>query len=169
MAYDAYLYFEPGGTPAVEGETADHTYAAKKAIQVYSFSWGISNPTTVGHGGGMSAGKASMSSLNIMKRVDTASAALCLLCASGGHQAKAYLVLRKAGGNTQLEYLKFTLEEVFVDSVQLSGSSGGDDYPTESVSLAFGKVTLEYSKQKPDGTGEPAKTFNWDQRTNQKQ
>jgi type VI secretion system secreted protein Hcp len=168
MAYDAYLYFE-GGTPAVEGETADHTYAAKKAISIYSFSWGISNPTTVGHGGGMSAGKASISSLNIMKRVDTASAALCLLCASGGHLPKAYLVLRKAGGNTQLEYLKYTLEEVYVESVQFSGSSGGDDYPTESVSLAFGKITMEYSKQKPDGTGEPAKTFNWDQRTNQKQ
>ena len=168
MAYDAYLYFE-GGSPAVEGETADHAYAAKKAISIYSFSWGISNPTTVGHGGGMSAGKASMSSLNVMKRVDTATHSLALLCANGGHMPKAILVLRKAGGNTQLEYLKFTLEEVYVESLQMSGSGGGDDYPTESVSLAFGKVTMEYSKQKPDGTGEPAKTFNWDQRTNQKQ
>jgi len=167
MAYDAFLYFE-GGNPAVEGETADHAMAAKKAMQIYSFSWGISNPTTVGHGGGMSAGKASISSLNVMKRVDTASHALALMCVSGVHANKAYMILRKAGGNAPLEYLKFILEEVYVESLQVSGSSGGDDYPTESLSLAFGKITMAYSKQKQDGTGEPAKTFNWDQRTNAK-
>jgi type VI secretion system secreted protein Hcp len=167
MAYDAFLYFE-GGNPEVVGETSDKTFGPKKAMQIYSFSWGISNPTTVGHGGGMSAGKASISGLNFLKRVDTASHTLALMCASGVHATKAFLVLRKAGGNVPLEYLKLTLEEVYVESIQFSGSSGGDDYPSESVTLAFGKITMEYIKQKPDGTGEPAKTFDWDLRTNTK-
>ena len=40
---------------------------------------------------------------------------------------------------------------VMVESVQWSGSSGGDDTPTESVSFAFGKVTVEYKTQGKDG------------------
>ena len=31
-----------------------------------------------------------------------------------------------------------------VESVQWSGSSGGDDTPTESVSFAFAKVEIDY-------------------------
>jgi type VI secretion system secreted protein Hcp len=38
-----------------------------------------------------------------------------------------------------------------VESIQWSGSSGGDDSPTESLSLAFGKCEIEYSMQ--DKTG----------------
>jgi type VI secretion system secreted protein Hcp len=38
--------------------------------------------------------------------------------------------------------------------VQWSGSSGGDDTPSESVSFAFGKVTVEYKTQ--DKTGKLA-------------
>lgn len=168
MAYDAFIYFE-GGKVAIEGETADAKMKEKKAIQIYSFSWGMSNPTTVSHGGGMSAAKVSLSGLNLMKRVDSASAALNTCCAGGHHIDKATLVLRKAGGDNALEYLKYTLEEVYVESIQISGSSGGDDYPTEAVSLAFGKVSMEYTKQKTDGTADGgAKTFSWDQRANTK-
>lgn len=166
MAYDAFLHFE-GGSPEVKGETADDIMKAKNAIQIFSFSWGMSNPTTVGMGGGMSAGKVSLSSLSIMKRVDSASPALNTLCASGGHLPKGILTIRKAGGAKQLEYLTYTIESVYVESVQISGSSGGDDYPTESVSFAFGKVTQAYTKQKSDGTADGgAISFSWDQQAN---
>ena len=37
-----------------------------------------------------------------------------------------------------------------VESIQWSGSSGGDDTPTESVSFAFAKVKVTYSKQEFD-------------------
>ena len=42
-----------------------------------------------------------------------------------------------------------------VESIQWSGSSGGDDTPTESVSIAFAKVKISYSKQ-ADATGAEA-------------
>ena len=50
-----------------------------------------------------------------------------------------------------------------VESIQWSGSSGGDDTPTESVSFAFAKVTIEYYKQAED-TGSMTKVGNasWD-------
>jgi type VI secretion system secreted protein Hcp len=33
---------------------------------------------------------------------------------------------------------------------------------TENVSLNFAKVKVAYKRQKPDGSGEPAKEFIWD-------
>jgi type VI secretion system secreted protein Hcp len=35
--------------------------------------------------------------------------------------------------------------------VQWSGSTGGDDAPTESVSFVFGKMQIDYQPQGPDG------------------
>jgi type VI secretion system secreted protein Hcp len=52
-------------------------------------------------------------------------------------------------------YLTYEFEKVFVTSIQWSGSSGGDDVPTESVSFAFKKVTITYNSQAE--TGEEAK------------
>ena len=58
--------------------------------------------------------------------------------------------MRKAG-ETPVEYLKYKFGTVFVESVQWSGSSGGDDTPTESVSFAFGKMQIDYQPQGQDG------------------
>jgi type VI secretion system secreted protein Hcp len=49
-----------------------------------------------------------------------------------------------------------------IESVQWSGSTGGDDTPTESVSIAFGKVSLGYAKQKKEGGVEGMVTKIWD-------
>ena len=130
MAYDAFMWLE-GGDPEAKGESTDETYKAKSAFEIYSFSWGASNPVTIGSAGaGAGSGKVSISSFNIMKKSDTASANLFLNCCKGQHFTKANVVLRKAGG-TALEYLKYDFDEVFVESIQWSGSSGGDDSPTE--------------------------------------
>jgi type VI secretion system secreted protein Hcp len=165
MAYDAFMWLEGGGPPA-NGETTDATYKDKKAFEIYSFSFGASNPTTIGSAsGGAGAGKVSISSFNIMKKSDSASPALFTNCCKGEHFDKGHVVLRKAGG-TALEYLKYDFEEVFVESIQWSGSSGGDDTPTESVSFAFGKVNIEYEPQSAKGDETKKVTAVWDLRAN---
>lgn len=165
MAYDAFMWLE-GGDPTAEGETQDKTYKDKKAFEIYSFSWGASNPTTIGSAsGGAGAGKVSISSFNVMKKTDASSAAMFTNCCKGQHFTNAHVVLRKAGG-TAVEYLKYDFEEVFVESIQWSGSSGGDDTPTESVSFAFGKVAIEYLPQLAKGEEGTKKTATWDLRAN---
>jgi type VI secretion system secreted protein Hcp len=169
MAFDAFCYFDGKSSSGLEvkGETTDATYKAKGAFEIYSFSLGASNPVTVGSGTeGSGGGKVSISSFSAMKKTDAASAALFRACCDGSHFSKAHVVLRKSGGN-KVEYLKCDFEEVFVESVQWSGSTGGDDTPTESLSIAFGKVNITYTPQKPDGTASsPAKEANWDLRSN---
>jgi type VI secretion system secreted protein Hcp len=58
---------------------------------------------------------------------------------------------KQTGTGGQGVFLIYTFDEVMVESVQWSGSSGGDDTPTESVSFAFAKVTVEYKTQGKDG------------------
>jgi type VI secretion system secreted protein Hcp len=161
MSYDAFLYF----ADTIKGESQDKVYKDKNAIEVHSFSWGVSNPSTVGHGSGMGSGKVSISSLSIMKRVDTASTDLALCSAKGTHLSKATLVLRKSGG-TPVEYYTAEMSEVMIDSVQWSGSTHGDDYPTESVSIAFGSIKVTYKEQKADGSAGASKEFGWSVVTN---
>lgn len=166
MAYDSFMYFT-GGSPAIEGETTDNTFQAKKAFEIYSFSWGASNPVTVGSSsGGMSGGKVSLSSFNLMKKTDNSSPTLFQACCQGTHYPQATVVLRKAGGKP-MEYIEYDFTEVMVESVQWSGSAGGDDTPTESVSFAYGGVTVNYTPQKTDGTAGTKNSSKWSQITNQ--
>ncbi len=161
MAFDTFMYFT-GGSPAIKGETKDSTYSAKDAFEIYSFSWGASNPVTIGSATtGVGSGKVSISSFNVMKKTDNASPQLFQACCSGTHYPQATVVLRKAGGK-QVVYLEYDFKEVFVESVQWSGSSGGDDTPTESVSFAFGHVDVKYTPQKADGTQGTANPASWD-------
>lgn len=157
MAFDAFLKIN-----GVEGEATRTGH--EKWIEIYSFSWGASNPTTLGtHGGGIGAGKASISTFNIMKKTDATSPLLFQNCCLGKHFPDAKLVLNKASGeNKALDYLIYEFKEVFVESIQWSGSSGGDDAPTESVSFAFGSVKLSYTPQTATGSpGSPVRA-SWD-------
>lgn len=156
MAFDAFLKID-----GVDGESTRKGF--EKQMELQSFSWGASNPSTVGAGGGGGGGgKVSVSSFAIMKRSDAASPILFQSCCTGSHFAKAVVTLNKAAGTTALDFIKYEFEEVYVDSVQWSGSSGGDDTPTESVSFSFGKVTMMYTPQNKDGSkGSPA-VGSWD-------
>jgi len=149
MPFDSYMKITG---PNVDGEAT--AKEMEKYIEIYSFSWGASNPTTVGPGSsGLSAGRAAVSSFNVMKKSETSSANLFAACVGGQHYKKTEVYLRKATGvdGGQKTFLKYTFEDVMVESIQWSGSSGGDDTPTESVSFAFAKVAVSYQQQDSKG------------------
>lgn len=160
MPFDTYLKITG---PDVKGESL--AKGMEDWIEVFSFSWGASNPTTVGTtSGGLSAGKAALSSFNVMKKQETSSTNLFARCCAGQHYDKAVVEMRKASGldGGQKTFMKYTFEHVFVESIQWSGSTGGDDTPTESVSFAFAKVSMEYSKQDMKGNMSSAGNASWD-------
>jgi len=158
MAFDTFL--------ELAGVTGESTASGMEGkIEVYSFSWGASNPTTVSSGStGLSAGKVSISSFNIMKKTEKSSPTLFSACCSGKHFATGTVTMRKASGEGgQKPFLVYKFTDMMVESVQWSGSTGGDDTPTESVSLAFAKVEIEYQQQDSAGgtVGQPVKA-SWD-------
>jgi type VI secretion system secreted protein Hcp len=155
MAVDVFLKL---GT--IKGESKDVKHPEE--IDILSWSWGLSNATTIGHGAGGGAGKANFSDLSFMHSVDKASPVLMATCASGEHITEGTLVSRKAGKDQQ-EYLIIKMKEIFITSVQPSGSS---ENPMESVSLQAGYVDFEYKPQKADGTLDAGLHFKYNLQTN---
>jgi type VI secretion system secreted protein Hcp len=88
-----------------------------------------------------------------MKHVDKASPGLFLNCCIGKSFPTATLTVRKAGGDAPVEYLKYDLTEVFISSVQTSGSDGGG-IATESASFNFSKMQVTYTPQAADGSAD---------------
>jgi len=154
MAVDVFLKIGD-----VKGESKDSKHVGE--IDVLSWSWGVSNSGTP-LGGGRGAGKANFNDLSFMHAVDKASPVLMKACAMGDHFPDATLVSRKAGKGQQ-EYLIVKMKEVFITSVQPSGSS---EHPMESVSVSFGHVDLEYKPQKEDGSLDAGVHFIYDLKKN---
>jgi type VI secretion system secreted protein Hcp len=165
MAFDTYLIIDNANT--IKGEaTAAGLSPATGWTELFSFSLGASNPTTVGtQSGGLSSGKVSVSSFNLMKKTDNASPLLFGACCNGQHFPTASVVCRKATGSSgkQQTFLKYDFTDVMIESIQWSGSSGGDDTPTESVSFAFATIAVQYFLQNTATGGMTAgNTGSWD-------
>ncbi|MCU0504665.1 MAG: type VI secretion system tube protein Hcp [Chloroflexi bacterium] len=155
MASDYFLEID-----GIEGESTDEAH--RGAIEVQSWSWGASTPSSVGSGG-LRAGKVSIQDFHFTHRVDAASPTLFLRCASGQHIKSAKLFVRKAGGGD--EYLTYTFTDCLVSSFE---DQGGGDAPTEEIAMAFRKIEMEYTVL--DATGAAGKVVKggWDLATNKK-
>ena len=133
----------------IPGESQDAKH--KDEIQVLSFSFGESQAGTMAFGGGGGAGKVQMQDFHFMMNVNKASPKLFLACATGDHIAKATLTARKAGKDQQ-DYLIVTFTDVLVSSFQTNGDAHANSLPTESISLNFAIIEIEYKAQNADGT-----------------
>ncbi len=143
----------------VPGESTHKDH--KDEIEVLSWSWGVSNASTIA-GGGSGRGKAQGNDFNFMHRYDKASPVLAKKSIGGVHFPEVTLTARKAGDG-QKDFLKVTMKEVFITSVQ--PSSGGDGSIMESVSMSYADIGFEYKPQDDKGAlGGPVK-FGWNLKT----
>ncbi|HLD67348.1 MAG TPA: type VI secretion system tube protein Hcp [Pseudomonas sp.] len=150
----------------IKGESKDKAHVDE--IDVLSWNWGMSQSGNMHLGTGGGSGKVNIQDLTIVKYLDKSSPNLMMACSSGKHYPEAKLTVRKAGGDNQVEYLIITLKEVLISSVS-TGGNGGDDRLTETVSLNFAQVLVDYQPQKEDGSkeGGPVK-YGWNIRQNVK-
>jgi len=136
-AFDMFLKIEG---PVIEGESTAPGYTNQ--MQLFSYSQGISNPSFI-DASGLHSGRASLSSLSVMKKLDKSTPLLLLNSNQGTHIGKVTLSLVLAGVSDGLICTVY-MEDVLIESVQHSGSSGGDDRPTESVSFACSRIRWSY-------------------------
>jgi type VI secretion system secreted protein Hcp len=132
----------------IKGESTDSKHAG--AIDIQSFSFGVTNSGSIGSiGGGAGAGKASFSSFKFNKLYDASSPALFEGTATGEHFKTATFAFRRSGGE-QAEFLTIKLSDVLVTGYQ----QGGTKEPPllEAVSLDAAKVEIDYKPQKADGS-----------------
>lgn len=142
MAIDMFMKAD-GAT----GESKDSKH--KSWTDITSFSWGASQPSNMGVGGGGGAGKVNFNDLHINALIDKSTPAILKHCASGKHLNKIEVSICKAGGE-QIEYTRITLEDVLVTSVQYTGA-GGDDTIGVSYTFQAAKVKQQYWEQSDKG------------------
>jgi type VI secretion system secreted protein Hcp len=159
MSVDMFLKF---GSIDGDSKVSGH----EDEIEVLGWSWGAHQSGTMHRGRGGGAGKVSVQDLVINKWVDQATPNLWKLCCNGKHEGEAVLSIRKAGGDSPVEYLKITMEEVLISDLQ-TGSSSGDEDVTETLTLNFAKFKLEYTPQEPDGSPGATVETGWDIRANE--
>jgi len=133
----------------VDGESKDSKH--KGEIEILSWQFGHQQMGSEGSGGGGGAGKVLAGDFSFIMKVSKASPKLFLACATGEHYKTAVVVARKAGKEQQ-EYLKWTFTDLLVTSFHTSGSGGSDVLPTDSVSMNFAKLEVEYKEQNEDGS-----------------
>jgi type VI secretion system secreted protein Hcp len=160
MAVDIFLKIN-----GVDGESSDDKH--KKEIDILAWNWGMTNSGSAHVGGGAGSGKVNVHDLSVTKWVDSSSPKLVLACCSGKHYDEATLVVRKAGGDSPVEYIKIKLQEVLISSVT-HGGSGGEDRLTENVVLNFAKFNLDYTPQDAKGAAGTAIPAAWDIAANKK-
>jgi type VI secretion system secreted protein Hcp len=145
----------------IKGESLDDKH--KGEVEVLSWSWGVTQTGSMGHGSGGGTGKANFSDLQITHFIDKASPVLMKACATGEHIKEATITARKAGKGQQ-EYLIIKMSDVIITSVQPSASGG--EAGVESVTLQPSKIDLEYKPQKPDGSLDAGLHFKYDMKLN---
>lgn len=153
MAVNAYLIID-----GVEGPSTSKT----GAIDILSFSWGVSQTSVYGAGASgkeAKAGRADFSNLTIMKVLDKTTPMLFDHCATGNILKQVHILYDKPVGDKQDDYFRIWLKDALITSVQLSGSN---ENPTESVSFAYQGVEIAYKPEKDDGSLDSAAPKGYD-------
>ena len=149
--FDAFLQLD-----GVPGESTDDKH--KDWIELVSYGHDMTQPvsSTRISAGGASTGRTQHGDFAVSKFVDKASPKLYEAVSNGKHFGKAKIEVCRAGA-PQVKYLEIALEEVMISNVSLQSnghSKEGQDLPTESVHLNYGKIEWTYTQQKrKDGSG----------------
>jgi len=150
----------------ITGDSADARHRGE--IELVTWSLGMTTPvaSAVGSGASTSSGRPDFQPLRVTQRLDRAVPALLQTAASGRHVPSAILTCRRPGREAA-DYLKITLQDVLVSGVRLGDSA--DAPPSAEVTLAYGRISIEYRQQMPDGSLAPASVGGWDVRANKPQ
>ena len=150
-AYNAYLSLPnvPGSTTALINGSL-----VKNLISVDSFSWGLSVPIAIGsQTSGAGAGRASLGNFDWTQQMDSSIPALMADAAIGKafKTATLQLVTQASAKAKPFNLFTMTLSNALVTNLSLSGSSGGDNLPMVSGSLAYMKIALTVHTQNSKG------------------
>jgi type VI secretion system secreted protein Hcp len=147
----------------VEGESTDAHHRGE--IEVEAWSWGETNTVGTSSGGGGGAGRVTMGDLRFTAFLGRASPKLLLACAAGQHIPSAVLAAQRTGP-APADFLTITLSDVAVKAYEVGDAGAADPAPRDRVGLGFGRITMEYRPQNPDGSlGQPVRS-GWDLKAN---
>lgn len=136
------------------GEVNDPGHVNEMAVE--GWSWGMSTGNAMGAGRGT---RTALSELRISRLVDRGSTALMSIMRNNDGIKKAVLSVRKASGAAPIDYFVVKIKDGRISSYEVS-SSGPE--LTETITLAFEKIQIDYHSQSSSGGAMGSSTFETD-------
>lgn len=112
------------------------------------------------------SGRAHVGEMSLTKFVDLSTPKLNEYCCSGKMIKEAVLTLCRNDDGKMLPLIVYTLDNVVISHLSVSGGSGGK--PVETMSLNFTKIKWEITAQKLGGQKEGNVSSVWDMAMNKK-
>jgi type VI secretion system secreted protein Hcp len=111
------------------------------AMPIKDFSFGETNPTTIGSAtGGAGAGKVSFSNVTVNKLLDAVTVPLLKAAATGAHFSKVTIRAFNVGDSTPFAVYQFETAFVVSDII-----GGGGSALNETVTFVVGSITSDVS------------------------
>lgn len=151
---DMFLKIEGTRQGPIKGDSTDPVHTDE--IDVLGWNWGMDVSAA---SFGASSARTTLQELVVRKRVDRASTALMSALRANEPLKKVTLSVRKAGGESPVDYLKITIEKARVMSHSIGSTADGSPDVHEELRIAFFKVNVQYQPQSAGGGSGGATTF----------
>ena len=142
MAFDAFIKLD-----GIEGESSDSKHNGWIEMTNCDMEIHQTISTTASSAGGAGAERADFSDLSFTKLLDKSSPKLALACADGTHFNTIAIELCRSGAE-KIKFMEIKLTNSFISSLALSA---GGDFPSETVTLNYGKIEWKYTRQNRRG------------------
>jgi type VI secretion system secreted protein Hcp len=146
MPADAYLKLTLNTAGQLKGESKQKNHVDE--IDITDWNMGESNTGAATGLSGQGTGRVNFQDFSFTSLVNSASCGIMQGCATGDPVTEAILSCAKPGG-TQGDYLKFTLTDGLISHYSLSGRT--DQTPSETYTVNFSTIKMEYFKQDAKG------------------
>jgi type VI secretion system secreted protein Hcp len=121
-------------------------------IEISSFQWSASTPTTRSADGSFKGGRATVSELTFTKHLDRATSQLFLhLVNNLIIKTAKFSISKSTGGSKPEDFFTIELTKVFVSSIRMSRVSEDVEKAEETITLSFDEVNMNYMMQGKDG------------------
>jgi type VI secretion system secreted protein Hcp len=143
----------------VDGETNDKDH--KGWSDILSFSWGVHRAGAGATGQTRRRGVATVEDVLITKEYDKSSPKLAEAVCTGKVFPKVEIHDTTTYAENRSTYLKYELKNVLVTSHNVSGTTGGDAVPTETMSLNFEEIKQTYVEYDAKGSKKGNVEMSW--------
>lgn len=146
MSFDAFVKID-----GIEGESTDSKHSGWIEATQYKAGASQKVSSTVSSAGGATTGRVDVKPFTFTKQVDGSSPKLFQACCAGTHFNKIIIAIHRAGETEKVKFMQYELSDCIISDVTTVG--GENQFPTESISIDFGKIIATYVVQKRQGGG----------------
>jgi len=148
-AFDGFLRITNSAGNAVISESKDPDHRGWIDIDTFTFGCEVSDVTTGENQMLAKVGRGSVQPFTFTGGMHKASPILFQYCVLGEQIDKMEFHARTSGGAKQHTFLRIWLERCLITSVSYATSD--EALPTETLTVAYGKVRIEYNEQGQKG------------------